>query len=573
MGKKMTKLLTIFLALVLVLGAMSACAETETPEVTKAQEETNEKVEATDEPAAEEEQEMWSGEISVSSYAWAPLVEEDDFVGPVIEETLLDYNIDVDLEYVYVEYPTYQEVMNTRLAGGTAPDIFLSYSLDNMLALYDQGAIASWSKEFYLEHCPTINAFVEQGGLDGMQEDFVDLWWDYSMVGDEMITIAGFHPGGNIPYKNVIYREDWLDALGVAQADLPMTVDGFVDLMYRFANEDPDGNGKKDTYGMSSTMIRALFGAYGNYNGFIESEPQWYDRGDGKLIVGDLFPENKEVLELCAQLYTDGILHPEFITGENEGAYWALSHQMINGEIGVSCLASIDHYRYTEVTGDPGPCLKEYLAVNGEDSSVVYGPWPAGPEGEYGYVIGVGASVGENPIYNAELNNDPEKLGAILDIFDIFARDTELAKWAHWGEEGVTYEIVDNDGTPTVNSLFSQAELNAMGVMSYRSLTGGTGPYNEEILRMNFSNNPANSNRVNIMKQPQYDSYNPGELRVALPSSGDYKQELITYRDETWIKMITGELPIDYWDTFVEEYNARGGAVLTEEANEWYSSK
>ena len=61
------------------------------------------------------------------------------------------------------------------------------------------------------------------------------------------------------------------------------------------------------------------------------------------------------------------------------------------------------------------------------------------------------------------------------------------------------------------------------------------------------------------------------KLRVALPSSEDYKQELITYRDETWIKMITGELPIEYWDTFVEEYNARGGAVLTEEANEWYS--
>lgn len=573
MKKKMTKLLTIFLALVLVLGAMSACTKAETPEVTKAPEKTEEASKATEAPAEDPEPDMWVGEISVSSYAWAPLVEEDDFVGPYIEEALLAYNIDVDLEYVYIEYPTYQEVMNTRLAGGTAPDIFLSYNLDNMLALYDQGAIASWSKDFYLEHCPTVNAFVEGGGLNGMQEDFVDLWWDYSTVGDEMITIAGFHPGGNIPYKNVVYREDWLEALGVAQDDLPMTVDGFVELMYRFANEDPDGNGKKDTYGMSSSMIRALFGAYGNYNGFIGSEPQWYDRGDGKLTVGDLFPENKTVLELCAKMYADGVLHPEFITRENEGAYWALSHQMINAEIGVSCLASIGHYQYADVTGDPGPCLKEYLAVNGEDSSVVYGPFPAGPEGEYGYQIGVGANVGENPIYNAELNDDQEKLGIILDIFEIFAKDNELAKMAQWGKEDVTYEAIEANGKPTVNSLFAPAELNAMGVMSYRSLTGGPGPYNTEMLQLGFANNVAVDNRVSIMEKPQYDSYNAGELRVALPSSGDYKEELKTYRDETWIKIITGELSIDYWDTFVEEYNARGGAVLTEEANDWYSNK
>lgn len=571
---KARKIWTIIIAVILILSVMAGC-DTQTPaEETKAPEkvETPKETEkAKEEAPKEEEKEMWTGTISVSSYAWAPMEADQDVVGPYIEEALLDYGIDVDLEYVYIEYPTYLEVINTRLAGGTAPDIFISMNLDNMLSLYDQGAIASWTKEFYQENCPATSAFIENGGLNGGQKDFVDLWWEYSMVGDRMITIAGFYPGGNMPFKNVVYREDWLNALGVTQDDLPTTVDDFVDLMYRFANEDPDGNGKKDTYGMSSSMIRALFGAYGNYNGFIGSEPQWYDRGDGKLMVGDLFPENKTVLELCAQMYADGVLHPEFITRENEGAYWALSHQMINGEIGVSCLASIDHYRYEEVTGDPGPCLKEYLAVN-DGSSVVYGPWPAGPEGEYGYLIGVGAGVGENPVYNASLNDDEEKLGTILRIFDIFTSDFELAKWAQWGEEGVHYEVTGDD-KPAVKSLFSPAELNMVGVMSYRSLTGGSGPLNEDLLQMGFSNSPTVDNRMSIMEKPQYDSYNPGELRVALPSAGDYKEELLTYRDETWIKIITGELPVDYWDTYVEEYNARGGDVLTQEANDWYMNK
>jgi len=318
---------------------------------------------------------------------------------------------------------------------------------------------------------------------------------------------------------------------------------------------------------MSSSMIRALFGAYGNYNGFIGDSPDWYEV-DGKLMIADIMPENKDVLEILVKMYADGVLHPEFITRENEGGYWALSHHMINGQIGVSCLASIDHYRYADVTGDPGACLKEYLAINGADSNVVYGPWPAGPEGEFGYKIGFGTGIGENAVYNASLNDDTEKLAAIFKILDVFATDTELGKMAQFGKEGETYEVTGPADKPAVNFLMPNEELNALGVMAYRSLTGANSPYNPEIFSMSFANNPTVDNRLVLMEQPQYESYRANELYVALPSSSDYKEELKTYRDETWINIITGELSIDYWDTFVEEYMALGGDVLTAEANE-----
>lgn len=560
MKTRKTRLLAILFALVLIVGVMASCDKTTEEEATKAPVETKATEKATEEPAG-----PWTGTISVSSYAFGPLDEEEDFVGPYIEEALLAYDIDVDLEYVYIEYPNYNEIINTRLAGGTAPDIFLSQNIDTMLEYYDQGAIASWTKEFYLENAPNLNAYIEGGGLNGKQADSVDLFWEYSMVGEEMVTISGFSPGGNMPYKNVVYRADWLETLGVT--DLPTTVDGFVDLMYRFANEDPNGSGKKDTFGMSSSMIRALFGAYGNYNGFIGDSPDWYEV-DGKLMIADIMPENKDVLEILVKMYADGVLHPEFITRENEGGYWALSHHMINGQIGVSCLASIDHYRYADVTGDPGACLKEYLAINGADSNVVYGPWPAGPDGEFGYKIGFGTGIGENAVYNASLNDDTEKLAAIFKILDVFATDTELGKMAQFGKEGETYEVTGPADKPAVNFLMPNEELNALGVMAYRSLTGANSPYNPEIFSMSFANNPTVDNRLVLMEQPQYASYRANELYVALPSSSDYKEELKTYRDETWINIITGELSIDYWDTFVEEYMALGGEVLTAEANE-----
>lgn len=572
--KKATRLLTILLALVLIFGVMAGCGKTDdTTEPTKAPEETKatEEVKATEAPV-EEEGPTWSGTISVASYAFGPMDAEKDKVGPVVEEMLAEYGLDVDLEYVYIEYPQYQEILNTRLTGGTAPDIFIAMSLDNMLSLYDQGALATWTKDFFMEKAPNINAYVEGGGINGAQSDFVDLFWDYAMMGDEMITIPKFSPGQNIPYKNVTYRTDWLEALNVTE--LPLTVDDFVSLMYRFANEDPDGNGKKDTYGMSSSMIRALFGAYGNFNGFIGSTPHWYGQEDGTMICADVMPENKEVLSILAQMRADDVLHPAYITRENEGGYWALSHHFINGQVGVSALAGCGHYQTEEEGGNDGPCIKEYRAVNGEDATITWGPWPAGPEGEFGYMIGNGTGVGENALYNGA-SVDEEKMGAILQIMDIFAQDDEIARWAHWGEEGVDYEITDNGGVEGFKALWESNEaMNEVGVAAYRSLYGADSPYNTYVQTVGFLNHPSIKFRVELMdNNDQFKSYIANDKYVALPSEGDYKEELKTYRDETWIAIIEGELPVDYYDTYVEEYMARGGQILTDEASDWWANK
>ncbi|MCK5129538.1 MAG: extracellular solute-binding protein, partial [Clostridiales bacterium] len=575
--KKTTKLLTILLALVMLVSVMAACTKDEpAADPTDAPKVTEKPAEVTPEP----EPEPWEGTISVSSYAWAPMDEDLDIIGPYIEEALLDYDLVVDLEYVYIEWATYTEVINTRLAGGTAPDMFVSYNIDNISALYDQGAIATWTPEFYIENMPNIHAFIEGGGLNGESLGFVDLWWELAMIGDDMVSIPNMSPGWNIPSKDVVYRADWLEALGVAQADLPTTIEGFVALATRMTTEDPDGNGKDDTYGMSESILRAFFGAYGNYNGFIGGTGQWYvdDDIEGNIISGDLVPGNKEVLKVAAELYAAGVLHPEFITRENEGGYWAISHHLVNGDIGMSSHASIDHWRYPSVVGDDGgPVYKEYVAINGgeEETAVVYGPWPSGPDGYFGHITAVGAGVGENALYNATLMEDTEKLAAIFKIVDIFSVDDDLAKMSMWGVEGTHYEMVGTAEAPARKGNFTPAENNVEGIMAYRSLTGGNGPYNATMYQIGL-NNPATKNRVEIQKGENFGAYGPrngGELRISLPSAGDYRAELTTYRDETWIKMITGELDNDYWDTFVTEYNTRGGAILTAEANDWYTNK
>ncbi|MEG0900835.1 MAG: ABC transporter substrate-binding protein, partial [Clostridia bacterium] len=62
------------------------------------------------------------------------------------------------------------------------------------------------------------------------------------------------------------------------------------------------------------------------------------------------------------------------------------------------------------------------------------------------------------------------------------------------------------------------------------------------------------------------------QLLVPLASAGEYQDELNKLRDETFTKIIRGDLPVDAFDTFVTEWFANGGQQLTDEANAWYAT-
>ena len=52
------------------------------------------------------------------------------------------------------------------------------------------------------------------------------------------------------------YRQDWADAVGITEE--PKTIDDVYDMLYKFTYDDPDGNGKNDTYGMEMTSYTRI---------------------------------------------------------------------------------------------------------------------------------------------------------------------------------------------------------------------------------------------------------------------------------------------------------------------------
>ncbi len=510
--------------------------------------------------------------ISVAGYMFGPIDSEKDVITPLVEQQLKEkYGINVDIEVVYIEQANYAEILNTRLAGGTAPDVFLAQSATTLRSYYDQGVIKTWDEEFLQANAPHVYDFIMNGAAYGDLLPYVDQWKTASKVDGEMCVLPSFKPDGSMPYKTLIYRGDWLEKLGVAEEALPKTVDDFVALMTRFAKEDPDKNGQDDTYGMSVTAMKALFGAYGlGEEGFAGGGNGIFVERDGKLVNSDVTEEAKQVIELLAKMYADGLIDPEFVAGKESvaGSYWAISQGMVNGLYGVSANASIDHYRLKEVMGDDGGrCAQEYWAVNGEDSTFVYGPWPAGPNGDYGWVTGYAVAVSESAVYNADMSD--EKLALIFRILDAFATDDELYMTAFAGIEGTHYEKQENG---TIKRLMGNEELNAVGVWGCRSLYGADRAFSQLAYDMAFYKDPSIANRLNWFKKDQYNSYIQDAVSETLPSA-DLFSELNTIRDETWVAMIRGEKSLDEWDAYVQSWLDAGGQTLTDEANAWYAAQ
>ena len=83
--------------------------------------------------------------ISVAGYMFGPIDDSQDVITPLVEQMLLEkHGINVDIEVVYVEQANYAEIINTQLAGGTAPDVFLAQSATALQSYYDQGLIKTW---------------------------------------------------------------------------------------------------------------------------------------------------------------------------------------------------------------------------------------------------------------------------------------------------------------------------------------------------------------------------------------------------------------------------------------------
>lgn len=236
----------------------------------------------------------------VTLTAFGGTVEAGVFKGdwPVFE--LAKEQTGIGIEGVLPDTVTdYGQELSLMLASGDVPDI-VQASAGDFFKYGKEGAFEPL-EDLIAKHAPNIQKFLDENpevkvratGSDG------HIWYiPFIQDGDAQ---SGWW-----------IRQDWLDKLNL---EIPTTVEEYEEVLTAFANEDPNGNGKKDevpyfhrdlTFMNGINELMSLWGAH----------PSFYLKDD-KVVFGPTEDSFKLAYENMNRWYDKGLIDPEIYTRKN----------------------------------------------------------------------------------------------------------------------------------------------------------------------------------------------------------------------------------------------------------------
>ncbi len=113
------------------------------------------------------------------------------------------------------------------------------------------------------------------------------------------------------------YNGAFLEALDISEDELPTTTDELYDLLVRFKEEDPNGNGEADEIPLTGHTMDDLRQFFLGAFGVLESDEGIYILDD-EVYYGPIESGYQAYLEYMHKLYADGLLDPETFSQTDE---------------------------------------------------------------------------------------------------------------------------------------------------------------------------------------------------------------------------------------------------------------
>lgn len=217
-----------------------------------------------------------------------------------------EFNIDIKFEWA-LPWEQHVEKVNMCINAGTLPDAVTIYSTQSVKELLANNSIKDLTpyKQYF------------GNGLKGAYDSYPN---DACLKEVSVDGKLGALPSTAVGYQHEVLwiRNDWLEALGLQK---PTTFEDVAKIATAFATQDPDQNGKDDTYGIpfssyrfgvdNTSSIDPLFAAFGSFPG------AWLKGSDGKAVYGSTAPETKEALARLSELFTSRAV---FCMEDNNGS-------------------------------------------------------------------------------------------------------------------------------------------------------------------------------------------------------------------------------------------------------------
>lgn len=524
----MIRKLALLLALSIMVSLFSACGVQQAAQTAT----TKKTTDATIQTSAEKRY-----KITVIAPAAAPYDNNADMVRYFTE------NSDIDWDMQYIDSAKANELINLRLASGDIPDVYSNLGYAKFYDLVNGGIGGTIPEDLIRSAAPNLAKYFDELGQS---------CWDVAKhANGEVFTF----PGVNADYmygSAIIWRQSWLDKFGEG---VPKTLSDAERIFYKFAREDPDGNKTNDTYGLSADGMTQVFRAYGAADIFEDEK--------GRLQYPVTSPKYKEALQLLSKWYKDGVLDPEYITGENKGGYWALSHSFNSGRIGFTAKGILNHWR-------PVEWLKEVPALAPFANQELFSQTFPGETYTYGYPLEGpygDKSTGQTAYsfwsgFTRKLTEDVPKLTAFLKFVEKhngFINPEDYLQVAY-GIEGKHWDYDSNNYPVYKEGYKTPDQQYGAGLVCVFTFTN-----NYHAVNLTTPVFPAY--RDKLYAEPGRSVMTKSYFSRTLPSAADFT-EITKLEEEFKVDVITGKRPASDYDAFLEQWRKMGGDKMTQEAND-----
>lgn len=477
-------------------------------------------------------------------------------------------NIEVQYKWT-VPSSQFEQKFSLAMASADLPDI-MELDQKNFEKLKKQGMLADLTQAYNDYASPALKKYMESDGGFAMKT--------FTSEG-KLLAIPGFED----PFLStqlLWIRKDWLDSLNLQP---PQTMDELEQVAKAFVQQDPDQNGKNDTYGIAMQKnlffwgfdLRGFFNGFGAYPSIGDNQSAWIKDDSGKLIPGLIQPEVKTALGKLQSWYKEGILDKEFaLKDENKSV-----EDITAGKVGISygewwypnwpLNLNVDkdpkaEWIALQIPGLDGPG-KSMVPKIRSNKLVVVNKKMKNPEAAI-KMINFYIEVGNKKYMD---QNKAEK-GYVYNWFvpriynpaQIDTIYTEVNKALDANQSEIT---LDDENYKNVADVFKATKDYLAGNTADASKGVNWGQY--------FSRAAKDGGWGTTRQIKESQAYVNNEF-YGLPTATQVEKgsQLDKLMQETFTKIVMGA-SLDEFDKFVQSWKSLGGDQITQEVNDWYGQQ
>lgn len=562
---KFVKTISVFIAMCMLVLSFTACgpkkAETTSEgSSTSAVQSADSSVEQNIDPFGKYTPaiEVTAARYNNSNFKFIPGDPEKDSLENNVWITAYEEQLGIKVKYIWTPpMEQYEQKWNVSIASNDIPDIApVNSKIFKMLA--DAGMVEDMTDVFEKYASPQYKKYNEMD--DGLTKQFCT--FDGKLMA---LPLTGSQPD-NTPV--LFLRMDWLKKVGLPE---PSTMEDVTKISEAFAKDDPDANGKDDTYGLvlNKDINTGFCDLGGFFNGYHAYWNIWLEDGSGNLVYSTIQPEMKTALKKLQDMYKAGLLDKEFAVKDS----WKVGESIAAGKAGMAYGVNwAPLVSFTDnIVADPKAEWKVFpvLSIDGA---------PAKPQASFSpveyFVVRKGFKYPEAAAkilnLNIELSSSYEQAKKYLS--DDKVSEIGNYKLGHyvsepWVNLNTHLSVVDILSSGDESKLTTASSKIIRTYESIKAASNGT--RKEFAMDLVFGKEGSYSiiNKYKTNNQIQVDLFKT----FPTPTMSEKGTNLDMKLKEAFLKIIMGS-PIDEFDKAVSDWRNMGGDDLVKEVNEWYKT-